>query len=90
MERGERVEMNPEIGKANDNLDKVKKPDTKNQKIDIDSPVKVGKDIKAKQADTADAGKNLRDKISDFVCDKFLDNFYEYGRYYEISSDDSG
>ena len=29
------------------------------------------------------------DKISDFVCDKFLDNFYEYGRYYEISSDDS-
>ena len=67
MERGERVEMNPEIGKINDNLDKVKKSDTKNQKIDIDSPVKVGKDIKAKQADTADAGKNLRDKISDFV-----------------------
>lgn len=67
MERGERVEMNPEIGKANDNLDKVKKPDTKNQKIDIDSPVKVGKDIKAKQADTADAGKNLRDKIFDVI-----------------------
>ena len=67
MERGERFEMNPEIGKINDNLDKVKKQDTKNQKIDIDSPVKVGKDIKAKQADTADAGKNLRDKISDLL-----------------------
>ena len=67
MEREERVEMNPEIGKTNDNLDKVKKPDTKNLKIDIDSPVKVDKDIKAKQADTADAGKNLRDKIFDVI-----------------------
>ena len=51
MERGERSKMNSELGKINNNLDKVKKLDTKNQIIDIDSPVKVGKDIKAKQSD---------------------------------------
>jgi hypothetical protein len=24
-------------------------------------------------------------KASDFVCDKFLDNFFKYGKYYDLS-----
>ena len=38
-------------------------------------------------------GFNLKclnsNKISDFVCDKFLDNFYLYGKYYNLSEDSS-
>ena len=57
MERGERVEMNPWLRRINDNIDKVKKQDTKNQKIDIDSPVKVGKDINAKNPEVKETQK---------------------------------
>lgn len=57
MERGERIEMNPELGRIYDNIEKVKKQDTKNQKIDIDSPVKVGKDINAKNPEVKETQK---------------------------------
>jgi hypothetical protein len=25
------------------------------------------------------------DKVSDFVCDKFLETFYDYGKYYDLT-----
>ncbi|MBO7094871.1 hypothetical protein J6V86_01480 [bacterium] len=25
------------------------------------------------------------DKFADFVCDQFLERFYEYGKYYDLS-----
>ena len=54
MERGERVEMNPEIDRINHSLDNNKKTDIKNQKADFDSPIKVGKEVNTKKIETSD------------------------------------
>ena len=67
MERWEWFKMKSELGRINDNLDIANKTDLKKQKVDIDSPVKTGKEANLKKIDKSDIWKNTREKISDIV-----------------------
>lgn len=62
MERGERFEMNSELGKINNTLDNVKQTDAKDHKVDIENPVKVSEETNIKKIDTPEIGKNISAK----------------------------